>query len=313
MQTNKNFDIVIYHGPSCPDGICAYYCANKYLDKNHQGISCKAGEIPEGNFRNKRILVVALCPPLKFIQTTCKIAKKITILDHHKTAFDMYQENTEELNKINNLELDIDMEKSGCQIAWDYFFPDKSRPWFIDYVADRDLWAWKLPNSKEINIALYENDYFNIRNLNKLDELLHESELVMENKKKELEREGKIITKTQKKELDYGVSNAYEAVFKVESKLYNVWLAGNISPMLRSELGNILVNKTFEDGSKPDFAVVWMYEPGVNEWWISLRGNDESPDLSVICKKLGGGGHRNAAGFTIKNGESLVDYFTIKE
>ncbi len=312
-QTSKTFDIVIFHGPSCPDGICSYYCAKKYLVEKFQGICCKAGEEPEGKFKGKRILFVDLCPSLKFIQTTSKIAKKITILDHHKTAYDLYQENSDILNSIDNLELEIDMERAGCQITWDYFFPGRPRPWFIDYVADRDLWAWKLPNSREINTALYENEYFNIKHFTKLDELLDESEIVMENKKKELVTEGKLILKIQKRDLDAGISNAYEAVFKVDSRLFNVWLSGNINPMLRSELGNILVSKTFKNGSKADFAAIWMYEPKLNEWWISLRGNDESPDLSVICKKLGGGGHRNAAGFSIKNGESLVDYFTIKE
>ncbi len=311
-QINKTFDIVIFHGPSCPDGICSYYCAKKYLVGKYQGICCKAGEEPEGKFKDKRILFVDLCPSLSFIQNTCKIAKKITILDHHKTAFDMYQQNSNILNSIENLELEIDMERAGCQITWDYFFPGRPRPWFIDYIADRDLWAWKLPNSKEINTALYENEYFNIKYFTKLDELLSESESVIESKKKELETEGKLILKIQKRDLDAGISNAYEAVFIVDSRLYNVWLSGNINPMLRSELGNILLNKTFVNGSKPDFSVIWLYEPGSNEWWISLRGSDESPDLSVISKKLGGGGHRNAAGFTIKNGESLVDYFTIK-
>jgi oligoribonuclease NrnB/cAMP/cGMP phosphodiesterase (DHH superfamily) len=313
MQSNKIFDIVIFHGPSCPDGICAYYCAKKFIGEKHQGISCRAGEDPEGKFKGKRIVFVDLCPSLKFIQTTCKIATKITILDHHKTAFDLYQENTAILDSIENLELDIDMEKSGCQITWDYFFPGKPRPWFVDYVADRDLWTWKLPNSKEINTALYENDYFNLKYFNKLDELLDENTMTIESKKKELEIEGKLIQKIQQREINTGISNAYEAVLKVEAKLYNVWLAGNTSPVLRSEMGNQLIKQNFKNGTKPDFAAIWMYEPSSNEWWISLRGNEESPDLSVICKKLGGGGHRNAAGFTIKNGESLVDYFTVKE
>jgi oligoribonuclease NrnB/cAMP/cGMP phosphodiesterase (DHH superfamily) len=352
MQSNKIFDIVIFHGPSCPDGICSYYCAKKFIGEKHQGISCRAGEDPkvsdlqcttlrddksspfvsktqngqskiaersemtksfepEGKFKGKRIVFVDLCPSLKFIQTTCGIANKITILDHHKTAFDLYQENTAILDSIENLELDIDMERSGCQITWDYFFPGKPRPWFIDYVADRDLWTWKLPNSKEINTALHENDYFNLKYFNKLDELLDEN--TMESKKKELETEGKLILKIQQREINAGISNAYEAVLKVEAKLYNVWLAGNTSPVLRSEMGNQLIKKKFKDRTKPDFAAIWMYEPSSNEWWISLRGNEESPDLSVICKKLGGGGHRNAAGFTIKNGDSLVDYFVVKE
>lgn len=308
MTNNNSFDMVIYHGPSCPDGIGSLYCAKKFLGPDIEIIMCRAGDEPKGKFNGKKILFVDLCPGFEFINKITKIAKKITILDHHKSAVDMYKEYNQILNTIKNLELEIDMEKSGCQITWDYFFPTQPRPWFIDYIADRDLWTWKLPNSKEINLALYDSNYFDFRNLSRFDELLED----IENKKNNLIIRGTIIQDIQKRELDIGVAKAYEAVFKVEGKLYNVWLAGNTSPSLRSELGNMLIEKKFKSGSNPDFAVVWLYEPSVNEWWISLRGNANCPDLSEICKKFGGGGHRNASGFTIKNGESLQDYFTIK-
>src|SRR2546422_4504114 len=35
----------------------------------------------------------------------------------------------------------------------------RSPPWLLQYVQDKDLWAWKLPNSREINAGLNSYPY----------------------------------------------------------------------------------------------------------------------------------------------------------
>ncbi len=311
---SKVYDYVIYHGP-CPDGVTALWASHEYLSNinyNYEPIQCKAGTDPERNFHGKKILFVDLCPSLKFIVDTCKIAEVVTILDHHKSAIDMYYENEQVLNSINNLHMEIDPDRAGCQIAWDYFNKNpsphtKTRPWFVDYVADRDLWKWELPFSKEINSALYENNYIDPSNLNKLSELLIDSE----NKKQKLMEHGELIIQIQNRELGLAVSKSLISEFKHKNHTYKIWLGGNISMNLRSELGNLLVNKKFPDGTSPDFAAIWFYDPKTNEWWISFRGGQQSPDLSVIARELGFGGHASAAGITIRNGKTLLDLFKI--
>jgi oligoribonuclease NrnB/cAMP/cGMP phosphodiesterase (DHH superfamily) len=305
----KKYDLVIYHGP-CSDGVSALWCANQYLNEieyKFESIQCRAGSDPDGDFDDKRILFVDLCPSLKFIIDKCKIAKKLTILDHHKSAIDMYHENASKLESIDNLEIEMDPERAGCQIAWDYFFSNKPRPWFIDYIGDRDLWKWSLTYSKEINAALFENNLIDPANPNKLTDLLSDQE----NKKENLLAQGKVILQLQKRELDVGCNKALVAEFKHKDKIYKIWLGGNISMSLRSELGNLLVNKKFPDGTNPDFAAIWVYDPKSNEWWISFRGGENSPDLSVIARELGFGGHKMASGMTIRNGKTLQDLFKI--
>jgi oligoribonuclease NrnB/cAMP/cGMP phosphodiesterase (DHH superfamily) len=315
---NKKYDVVIFHGP-CSDGVSALWCSDLYLKNvgyNYEPIQCRAGSDPEGDFKDKRILFVDLCPSFQFIIDNClnekNKVKKLTILDHHKSAIDMYRENESVLQTIDNLEIEMDPDRAGCQIAWDYFFEDNreiktTRPWFIDYVGDRDLWKWLLPNSKEINAALFENNLIDPSNLNKLTDLLTEPE----NKIQNLLAQGKIILQLQKRELDIGLSKALITEFKHKEKTYKIWLGGNISMSLRSELGNLLVNKKFPDGTMPDFAAIWVYDPKSNEWWISFRGGDQSPDLSIIARELGGGGHGLSSGTSIKNGKTLLDLFKI--
>ena len=110
------------------------------------------------------------------------------------------------------------------------------------------------------------------------------------------------MNRVKKREIDIGISNAIEASFNYGEKTYRIWLGGNVSIGLRSELGTALCSKQFNDGTFPDFSVCWLYEPKTDEWWISFRGEpSRSPDLSVIAKSFGGGGHSMASGMSIKS------------
>jgi len=302
---NTDFDCIVFHSP-CSDGDSSLWCAN-YFKEIKQKIPCRAGIDPTGDFTNKSVLFTDICPSFEYIVEITKKAKFVLILDHHKSSYDMYQENILELVKIKKLKFVFDMNRSGCQITWDYFFPNKERPWFIDYIGDRDLWQFKLPHSKEINAVFFEHNLIDRYDFSKLTNLLNDSE----EKKNNFITEGKIILQIQKRELDSATKKAVEATFTIKNKKYRVWLGGNTTSSLRSDLGNNLTKKKFSDDTLPDFVAIWLYEPKLNEWWISLRGSVNGPDLSVISKYYGGGGHPQASGFTIKNGNSLKDFFTV--
>jgi oligoribonuclease NrnB/cAMP/cGMP phosphodiesterase (DHH superfamily) len=301
----KDFDIIIYHAP-CSDGTGSLWSACHYKDIPEK-LVCKAGHDPIGNFSNKNLLFVDICPTFDFIFKNNNVVSNIVIIDHHKSAMDMYEKNKIVLEQYKNVTFVFDITKAGCQLTWDYFF-DIERPWFIDYIGDRDLWTWKLPNSKEINAALFATNTIDSYDLSKLDDLLIDSE----NKKIKLLEYGKIVIHMQKSEINSCVSKAVEAVMLVKDTAYNVWLGGNINTALRSDLGNVLAKKTMSSGKKPDFSATWVFDPKTNEWWVSLRGVENSPDLSVISSYFGGGGHAKASGFTIKDGKHLNNIFLIK-
>jgi nanoRNase/pAp phosphatase (c-di-AMP/oligoRNAs hydrolase) len=64
--------------------------------------------------------------------------------------------------------------------------------------------------------------------------------------------------------------------------------------MFASETGNALVNKEKRIG----IAIVWYSEGGAIK--VSLRSTDKF-DVSKLAEKYGGGGHKKAAGFIIKD------------
>lgn len=298
----KDFDIIVYHGSGCPDGISALKCALMYADIKIK-YGCKAGVDPNIDHIDKSILFVDICPSITYLTKIAKESKQIVILDHHKSTLDTFNKNKD--NVSENIIFILDMDRAGCQITWDYFFPNKPRPWFIDYVADRDLWKWLLPNSKAINTAYSYNDYFNTFNLDKLNELIEPSDTV----KQKLLDQGIQLIKIQQKELDFATGKAIEGTMKVNDIQYHIWI-GTISSELRSDLGNILANKKLSNGNQPDFSATWSYDLKADIWNISFRGTKNGPDLSAICKLYGGGGHYCASGMSIKG--SLRDIFIIK-
>jgi oligoribonuclease NrnB/cAMP/cGMP phosphodiesterase (DHH superfamily) len=304
MENNKQFDTIVYHS-CCPDGVTGLWCAYKYKEfKDFEKIKMSAGKDPSFDTNDKNIIFIDVCPSMNFILVHSKLAKSIKILDHHKSANDMYLKNESMLNNIDNIEFIFDMNRAGCQIAWDYFFPNIERVWFIDYVGDRDLWKWELENSKEICSAFDYLCVLDENNLKKIDKLAKYNLTQIEN----LVSTGKIINAYQKTLIKKEVENSIQGFLYVGKKKYNVNI-GNIIFSLVSDLGNALSEKILANGNKPDFAVVWNYNLFYDTWHISLRGHDASPDLSEIAKYFGGGGHAKASGFKIIGAENIKKLF----
>lgn len=304
MQKIKDFDAIIYHGP-CPDGTGGLWSACHYKPIQSR-YACKAGTNPSGDYTGMNVIFVDICPKIDYLLDLVKKANWVVILDHHKSSEQMIQNYQSVLLTIPNLYIEFDMNRSGCQMSWDYFFDSQPRPFFIDYMGDRDLWTWKLPLSREINTALWELGYIDSYNLDKLTGLLENSE----EKLKYLQSVGSVLESINKKEVDVGCSNAIEAKINWQEKTYRIWLGGNVNPAIRSDFGNVLCSKPFKDGTLPDFSASWQYDPKSDEWWISLRGvPTRSPDLSVLTSSYGGGGHPMASGFTIRSPKGLKEVF----
>jgi hypothetical protein len=87
---------------------------------------------------------------------------------------------------------------------------------------------------------------------------------------------------------------AIYCTFQFNERVFNVWLYSGPED-LRSDIGNALMQINFKDGLRPDFAVNWRYDVVTNEFWLSIRGEEWSPDLSVICKEYNGRGHPKAS------------------
>lgn len=337
-ETNKKLIMVCYHSP-CSDGHAAawaiksniprhaeYSNTNKYEFKYYwQAPGCPKFNLHmlENKKGNSEVWFLDLAPSKDLFQKVIKLTSRIVILDHHKTNEGLFQELKSEYegsNDINKLTLLFDMNRAGCQIAWDWIISQipcvdmqySKRPWFIDYIADRDLWAWKLPNSQMINDAMLGLCY--LKSIDSINELM---EYNTEEKIKLFMSDillpfARVSQKINNDLIQSAIENAVSCKLLIPStsrssnlKTYKCW-AASISGSLRSELGNMLCDKQFPSGELPELSVIWDYNFKENEWRISLRSNNRSSvDCAEIAKLFGGGGHQRAAGFTLHSPNTL--------
>jgi len=295
MENIIEFDTIVYH-TCCPDGVCGLWCAYKYKGNSEfEKIKMCAGKDPVFETYDKNIIFIDVCPSINFIKDNAELAKSIIIIDHHKSGLDMITKNKELLKEYTNVTFIFDMKRSGCQLAWDYFFPDIERSWIVDYVGDRDLWNWKLENAREICSAIDYLCVLDENDLTKIDKLDKYTIIDIEN----LISTGKIINTYQNNIVQKEVKHSIQGIIYVGNIKYNINI-GNISVLsLVSDLGNALTKKLLFNGNVPDFSVIWNYNLLYDTWSISLRGHENSPDLSEIAGFYGGGGHAKAAGFKI--------------
>ena len=286
-------DLVIFHSP-CFDGgagawVAEYFCYEMLLPKPEL-FGCKPGQesydFPE--MKGKSVAVIDICFNRETMLKMNEECAEFVVLDHHVTSRD----------KMEGLNFCvIDMDRSGCQIAWDYFFPTrtKERPRFIDYIADRDLWKWELEViSKPFNAALFSK-WGNCPADWTIGTMWGLSRFTPKDYADFIQY-GENCLEFQQKQINIAIKHAVKCSMKtLDGTLYQVWASD--TRLHRSEIGAALARR-----DDCDFAVMYSYHLPKNEWWISLRSESaEKADVGNIAAMFPrGGGHACAAGFTWK-------------
>lgn len=293
-----NKTLCIYHG-NCADGFGAAWVVRRALGDSevdfHPGVY---GETPP-DVTGRDVVMVDFSFKRPVIEAMVKVARSILILDHHKTAandlagfpppitptsfFNHLQDVRGAVNDGTDPRLPrvlFDMERSGAGLTWDYFIGGP-RPKLIDHIEDRDLWRFNLPGTREIQAAVFSYPYdFDI-----WDKL-------MDGDPQELAREGAVIERKHFKDI--------AELLKVGQR--RMTIAGydvpvcNLPYTLSSDAGHAM-------GKGERFAACYMDTPAGRVF--SLRSAPDGIDVSDIAKQFGGGGHKNAAGFTVPHGADV--------
>jgi len=277
--------LVIYHSP-CADGLASAWCfTNFHVQVNFEPYNYNK-EPPKDVSGYKYVYIVDFSFEAEVIKRmTEQVEKKVIVLDHHKTAC----EKLEKLSRKRNKKLDIvlDMTRAGCQITWDYlcekFDNIKRRPMFIEYIADRDLWTWKLPYSREVNTAMHHNKYLTFEKFdNMYIDWLTNFDM--------LRKKGKEI-------IQFNETMMRKILWSsVIVELRGIKMLAINSTILISELGNMGIEKCVP---KTNIVLIWRYNKKEDEYECSIRTN-ENVDATVVSGLFGGGGHARAAGFSYK-------------
>ena len=217
-------------------------------------------------------------------------AKKVIVLDHHKTAAD----NAEKLVHPN-LECHFDMTHSGASLAWQHNFPDKEIPCLIRYIEDRDLYNRELPHHDNI---LYAIDSYEMK--------FETWDLIMMTLDtpdgfEMMQAGGENISRY----VDTLVNRLAAENFILNIRGYEV-PAVNISFFKNEVLHKLLIKLGCP------FAAAFSYVgDGFRFSLRSIKTGPESTDVSFDVEKIahsfpGGGGHPGSSGFFVKSLKDLT-------
>ncbi len=281
MSTNsvKPGKLCIYHA-NCLDGFGAAWAVHHALGEGvsfFAGIHAQRPPCVDG----MDVFLVDFSYKKELLLDMLETAASITILDHHVSAAEDLSELLE-TGKINGL---FDMNKSGAMLAWEWFNQGQQAPALIEYIQDRDLWSFKLEDAREICSALssYPHDF-------KLwDRLMSSNDKALES----LKHEGKAIERKLQKDIKQLIA----------SGVRRMRIAGYDVPVLNAPAAYVSDAGHIMSVGEPFAACYWDHADGRS---FSLRSNGQddvsSIDVAEVAKKYGGGGHKNAAGFTVEIG-----------
>lgn len=266
---------IIYHG-GCPDGVVGAYAAWKKFGDKADYIPVRHGNPPPMHLDGKELYFVDFCYPKPAMDELARIAKSVTVLDHHEGI----REVAEQYSGI------FDANRSGASIAWGYFHPKVRIPKLVSYIEDGDLYKFALPNSRNILAYIYSSPFQVFEHLDVLArELEDEEELAR------IVNAGAFFEQHHEHIVEQRAQHA-ELVRFEGHECYLVGTTGEFA----SDVGHRLYEL------KPPFSI--MLSADAKGLRVSLRG-DGSVDLAAIAKKYGGNGHPGAAGFRIKYGNPV--------
>ena len=269
----EEVDLVIYHD-SCTDGFGAAFAAWLARGNRAEYVSAKYNE-PPPDVTGKNVLIVDFSFRRKVLLEMASKARSILVLDHHKSAM-------EELQDLDFVH--FDMTCSGAMLSWTFFHPDEHPPLMIRYIQDRDLWQWRLPNSREFSAGLL-NVPFDFEDYRRYTQ---DSAVQL------LINEGAGIVRYIDREVKNLCGHAAECRLQVAPDLKCMVI--NTSSWV-SEVGSRLC----EDA---DAAIIWYYDHKTHRCRVSMRSRS-SVDVAEIAKHYGGGGHAQAAGFTLGSCDNI--------
>lgn len=294
--------LCIYHG-SCFDGFTAAWAVWKRFGEDCDYVAANYGDAPPA-VDGRDVIIVDFSYKRAVLLEMARASRTVFLLDHHKTAAEdlagflgpmgynpdvlAFQREEQGILPISVL---FDMERSGAGITWDFFHPDKPRPEFLSHVEDRDLWRFAMPWTREVHAAMSAYPF-----------AFSAWEEIAATPISELVQQGAAIDRKHMRDIETLIP-----IHKRDMTIggYRVPVA-NMPMTMTSDAGNLMCKQwngdLYQDGvtaAMPPFAACYWDTPKGRVF--SLRSVGDF-DVSAIAAKYGGGGHKNASGFTLPHG-----------
>lgn len=297
---------VYYHHP-CPDGMTSAYLIRKWF----KGNSLKIPVFIPATYGTKgldrtllkkgksRVLMVDFSLKRDQLIDLADYAGSLVVIDHHISAreeledfvvfgrpekfFDSLSpvaDGDPQEKAVQPIAAHFDMKYSGAGLTHQWLYGiSKPMGALVDYIQDRDLWNLKLSHSNAVFLYItsfpysfraweqMERDF----NYSLLDVVLPQGEAMLRYYNRQVQELKSLVNME-----DIGG--------------YTVPVV-NCNYLFCSSLGEELL-KDYKDA---DFVACYYIKD--HKRYFSLRSDNSRVDVSKVAAKLGGGGHRNAAGF----------------
>jgi hypothetical protein len=263
----------------CPDGFGAAWAAWSAWGTDGRFVARGHGDRVDARLHAGALVIFAdIAPDNDELRALAEVGARIVVLDHHASACERFRAEPAlgaELRRLGH-QIVFDLEHSGAMLAWRYFHAGEPPPDLLRYVEDQDLWTWKLPRSEEVNAAIdsYPRDF-------------DAWETLSTRAAAELAAEGEHILRAHRIEVERALQSAHPVRIGSER------IEAVNSRTLRAPIGHELAERAA-------FGRAWglVYRIAGTRVDASIYSVGDL-DVSRVAERFGGGGHRNASGFSV--------------
>lgn len=289
--------ICIYHNRDLDGYTSGAIVKRKYPDAKMIGYDY--GQPLEIEVTGEPIIMVDVSVPMKTMVKLAQMSNwQFTWIDHHASAIKEYNEFVGDGETFCKAVLKDG--EAACEGAWKYLFPDEEMPLAVKLLGEYDTWRNQDKYRWENEILPFQ---FGMRVICNSVETFPENILKNTQSAKEAVWKwmdaGKMILNYQ------GLTNEAQcrkAAFEYEFE-------GLRAICLNGGGFNSDVFKSVYDESKHDVMMPFQFDG--KQWTISLYTTKDEIDCSVIAKSKGGGGHKKAAGFQVKDISSVFSLLSV--
>lgn len=271
--------MIIFHHDDL-DGICSaaiLYWALPVQEKIKTIEVNYDNPIPLGEVsKDEVVYIVDFSFKPEIMEKLFEITENVIWIDHHKSALDYKY--SKELAGLRDAR---DKMFSGCELVWKFLYGDGvAMPDAVKYIGDFDKWKWAYgEESRKYKEGMLSLDWKDPT------AVLWKEVLFDDTLTKEIQQRGSVCLVFKESFLkDYKEKFSFECELEGKKCLACGFYA------FGSEL--------FGDSVK-DYDMVVNFEFDGKKWSYGLY-SDGRTDVSKICQKYGGGGHKGAGGFTSK-------------
>jgi oligoribonuclease NrnB/cAMP/cGMP phosphodiesterase (DHH superfamily) len=265
----KKEEIVCLYHANCTDGSAsAAVIKHKYPKARCHPVS--HGDSLDVDVTGKKVFIVDFSYPAQMLEALKSKAKEVHWYDHHVTSLPIQKQVGWGV---------INLQESGASLTWKQEYPDRPLPKILSYVRDKDLYEWKLPDSRAISMTLANQpDIHNPGGAlwRKLIDRLSDRQW------KQMVKTGERALAEQRVRIVKGTQNGFELEFHGHRAFAVNW------SLEASDIGEYVYTEM-------QYPLVILFYYNGESWTFSLRS--PSIDVSKLALEHGGGGHPGAAGF----------------